>query len=229
MIEIDGILFDMDGVLLDSMSAHATAWTRAMGELGISVDEEEIYLREGEKGEVTARDFLKASGLMSTRKRVQHVLDLKEKLFRASPAIRPFPDAARVVGALARAGVPLGLVTGTSRGEMEKVLPEPLRAPMKVIVPGDEVLHGKPHPEPYLKAAMGLGTKPPRTLVVENAPYGIRSAKDAGTIVLAIRSYLADPHLAAAQYRIDTLGELLPFLRENAAGFGERLGGDPLA
>jgi beta-phosphoglucomutase len=221
MIEIDGILFDMDGVLLDSMSAHAEAWTRAMGEIGLDVSEEEIYLREGEKGEVSAREFLRRAGMMSTRARVAALLRRKEEMFRAYP-IRPFPGAREVVEALA-AVVPIGLVTGTSRGELEKVLPETLRAPMRVTVTGDEVLHGKPHPEPYLKAAMALGTAPAKTLVVENAPYGIQSAKAAGAVVVAIRSYLADSHLAAAPYRIDRIGDLLPFLRETAEGFAGKV------
>jgi beta-phosphoglucomutase len=221
VIELDGILFDMDGVLLDSMGAHARAWMTALGEAGLHVDEEEIYLREGEQGEVSARDFLRRAGMMSTKARVRTLLERKEELFAARPDIRLFPGARETVGALAAAGVPLGVVTGTSRAEMERVLPAEIRGPLRVIVTGTDVLHGKPHPEPYLKGVMGLGIKPGRTLVVENAPYGIRSAVAAETVCLAIRSYLADEHLSGARYRIDRIADLLPFLRENAAGFAE--------
>lgn len=222
MIEIDGILFDMDGVLLDSMPAHADAWMRALGELGLdAVGEEEIYRREGEKGEVSARDFLRTAGLMPTRARVRRLLDRKEELFKHSKRIAPFTAARATVEALAATGMPMGLVTGTSLAEVEDVLPGELREPMAVVVTGDQVLHGKPHPEPYLKAILALGTRPGRTLVVENAPFGIRSALDAEAVCLAIRSYLPDKYLADAHYRIDDIGELLSFLRENVSGFAD--------
>ena len=221
MIEIDGILFDMDGVLIDSMSAHADAWIAALGELGLSVDETEIYLREGEKGEVSAKDFLRQAGMMSTKARVRTVLERKEAKFAERGVIRPFPAAEETIAALAGRGVPIGLVTGTSRGELERVLPPAIKDAMDVVVTGDQVLHGKPHPEPYLKGVMGLQTRAGRTLVVENAPYGIQSAIAAETVCLAVRSYLADEHLAAARYRIDTLADLLPWLRANAAGYSD--------
>lgn len=220
MIEIDAILFDMDGVLIDSMPAHAAAWMRVFAEAGIDVDEDEIYRREGEQGAVTVRALLKRSGIMSTKKRVRTLLERKEEAFARTATIRPFPGAVEAVRAVGDAGLAVGLVSGTSRDELENVLPEELKAPMRVIVTGDEVLHGKPNPEPYLKAIMALGVRPEKTLVIENAPYGISSAVKAGALCLAIRSYLPDADLAEAHYRIDTLKELVPFLKENVKGFG---------
>jgi len=212
--EIKGVLFDMDGVLIDSMPEHYRAWSMALGEAGMEVSEEEIYRREGEKGEVTARDMLKAHGIMITKKRVRHLLDRKEEIFRTSSVIRPFSNAETVVAAVASLGLPLGLVTGTSAGEMAKVLPEEIRRHFAVFVTGDQVRRGKPNPEPYLKGIFGLGIQPGQTLVVENAPYGIQSAKAAGAVCVAIRSYLSDEHLAGAHFLLDGLDELEPFLRE---------------
>jgi len=206
-------LFDMDGVLLDTMTAHVDAWAQAGAQLGLEIDPHEVYLREGEKGEVSARDFIKAAGLMLTKARVRTLLETKERLFAVhARAPRLFPHAVEVLHACRERGMKLALVTGTSRGELEQILPHEMSLFFAASVCGDEVLRGKPNPEPYLAAAMKLGEKPSDCVVVENAPFGIRSAKTAGCYVIAIRSYLADADLIGADLLLDDLGALLPLL-----------------
>lgn len=219
MLQIKGILFDMDGVLIDSMPAHVQAWAQALGELGLGVDELELYRREGEKGEVSAKYFIRSAGMMSTKKRVSRLLELKEEIFGQKGKIKLFPGALETVRTVVDAGLKTGLVTGTSLAEVNQVLPEEIARSMDTIITGDQVLHGKPHPEPYLMAIMALGLKPGEVLVIENAPYGIDSAVKAGALCLAVRSYLPDRELAQAHYRIDQLKDLPEFLRRNLAGF----------
>jgi HAD superfamily hydrolase (TIGR01509 family) len=208
-----GILFDMDGVLLDTMGAHVEAWVRAGAELGIEIDEHEVYLREGEKGDVSAKDFIKAAGLMLTRARTRALIDTKERLF-ADFAREPktFPNAARVLAACRERGLKIGLVTGTSRGEWERIFPTELRGFLDASVTGDEVMRGKPNPEPFMSAAVQLGLQPRHCLAVENAPYGIQSAKTAGCYVVGVRSYLTDEDLGQADELVDDLAALLKML-----------------
>lgn len=211
--DFQGILFDMDGVLLDTMGAHVRAWVDAGAELGLAIDEHEVYLREGEKGEVSARDFIKAEGLMTTKARVRALLETKERRF-AELAHTPklFPDAERALRTCRERGLRVGLVTGTSRGEWDRIFPPALREWLDASVTGDEVLHGKPNPEPFMAAAAKLGFQARQCVAVENAPYGIRSAKTAGCRVIAVRSYLDDADLGAADAIIDDLAELLTLL-----------------
>ena len=216
-LDIRGVLFDMDGVLIDSMPEHYRAWSAALGELGLSIEEEEIYLREGEKGEITARDVLKREGILPTARAIREILDMKEEIFRSSSKIKPFPSAERVVAETAALGLPLGLVTGTSAGEMERVLPEPIRRYFSAFVTGDRVKYGKPSPEPYLTGILALHIQPKQALVVENAPYGIRSAVTAGATCVAIRSVLSDEHLAGAHFLLDSIDDLPAFLKGKLA------------
>lgn len=198
---IKGLLFDMDGVLIDGMPYHWRSWQLAMRAMGVEIERLEIYKREGEQGAVTAKDLLTMGGVTPTPDRIQRVLSHKEELF--SRLYRPgktiphakallkfttaLPDAPRHV-----------LVTGTSHGEWKKVFPTDWKPLFKEVVTGDQVKKGKPHPEPYLTGLKRAGLKPHEALVIENAPYGIRSAKAAGLRVLAVQTSLPEEHLEEA-------------------------------
>jgi beta-phosphoglucomutase len=110
-------------------------------------------------------------------------------------------------------GVPLAFVTGTSREETNKVLPAEILAFFSASVCGDEVMHGKPNPEPYMKAMSLLKVPSRECLVIENAPYGIQSAKAAGASVWAVRSYLSDEHLGKADRLFDSIEDILKVLK----------------
>ncbi len=204
--EFEAVLFDVDGVLLDTMPQHVDAWVSAGRELGLSIDEEEVYMREGEKPAKSAKDFIKQAGLMTTRARAQALIDKKIEIFkRNARAPKAFPGALEALEKLRDAGVKLGFVTGTSRNEIDEIMPPEMLECFSASVCGDEVMHGKPNPEPYMKAMAQLGVSGKKCLVVENAPYGIQSALAAGAAVWALRSYLSDEHLSQAHRIIDLM------------------------
>ncbi|MCZ7582942.1 MAG: HAD family phosphatase [Deltaproteobacteria bacterium] len=173
------VIFDVDGVLIDTMGYHADAWVRAGQELGVEVDEEEVYRREGEPGLKTAKDFMRIAGMMSTKARARAFVGKKEEVYQQIAAQpRVFPNATQLLDALEQCGMLLAFVTGTSREEIRRTLPPVFEPYFKTSVCGDEVMRGKPNPEPYMAAMRTLGTNPRETLVIENAPYGIRSGKN---------------------------------------------------
>ena len=212
MSEFHGILFDLDGVLIDSMSAHAEAWVTACARCGIEISEDEIYRREGEKLERSARDFLKIAGIMSTKARIREMIRIKEEIYAGKGIPKLFPGAIEVVGAFRDADLKTAIVTGSTRGEVERVLPPELMELADVIVCGDEVMRGKPHPEPYLAAMMKLSIKPQESIAVENAPFGIESAKTAGAHVIAVRSYLGDDDLRDAHELVNDIRQIPPLV-----------------
>jgi len=212
---ITAVLFDMDGVVIDSMGEHARAWIQAAGRFGVQVTEEEVFKREGEQGVITARDFLaKLEGARPTKKAIREFLDVKEEIFKSSSRIKPFGGIETVIDNLRSYGFKLGLVTGTSKGELDRVLPKGIADRFDVIVAGDSVTRGKPHPEPYLVACANLGVDPKNAVVIENAPYGIRSAKAAGVYCIAITTYLPSAELEGADVIIESHGEIVPTVLE---------------
>jgi beta-phosphoglucomutase-like phosphatase (HAD superfamily) len=145
---------------------------------------------------------------MLTKARVKEIIRLKDEFFAGAPEPPLFPGAIDVVSAFAQKGFKVGVVTGGNRPEFERLIPSEIKEATAVSICGDEVMYGKPNPEPYLKAIMALGVKPQKTAVIENAPYGIEAARGAGAFVVAVRSYLSDKDLSGAHEMIDDIREL---------------------
>ncbi len=126
------------------------------------------------------------------------MLDDKEARFKAGPRPRPFPGVQELLNGLKRRGKRLALVTGTAADEVRTVLPEDLKALFEVMTTGDQVVHGKPDPEPYLKTLRSLRLTPEQAVVVENAPLGLLSARAAGIPCLVVETSTQCSELAGA-------------------------------
>ncbi|MGA1794897.1 MAG: HAD family hydrolase [bacterium] len=212
------VLFDMDGVLVDSMPYHYRAWREVFRSLGISLDKMEIYKREGEQGIRSIAAILAEHGIQLSPEQMDQLLQKKEAIFKGMAAHRLFPGVESLVRELRGEGYLIGLVTGTSRGEIDYVLPGNLIHSFDVVVTGDSVEHGKPAPDPYLKAIEGLHIDPSDALVIENAPYGIQSAKKAGIFCIALTTSLPRKYLRDADMVCDSLEEVRGLLRGKGLG-----------
>ena len=227
------VCFDLDGVLIDTMPHHARAWQAALNPLGLRISRRAIYQWEGEPGLVTARRLLRRSaghqdqaecrnrwgsgrgtGPRATPGAVQALLRDKERRFAAlARGVRVAQSWRTLLRQLKQRQVRLGLVTGTSRQEVERVVPAAVRRAFEVIVTGDQVTRGKPDPEPYRTTCRHLRTRPADTLVIENAPYGIRSARRAGIgLILALASSLPARYLHEADLVVTSPQQLRQLL-----------------
>lgn len=208
------VLFDMDGVLLDSMTYHVRAWRDAMAEFGCSVPEEFLYLHEGAIEPDTAVGIFRDHGCEMDKDRFDAILARQKALFRGRfhPFVRPYPEVPGILGELRAAGWKMALVTSSHRDILESVLPPGIRDLMDHIVTGDRVTRRKPHPDPYLAGLGALGCESDACLVVENAPAGIAAAKAAGLHCVAITTTLAREHLLAADTVLASHSELFPYI-----------------
>jgi beta-phosphoglucomutase len=196
--EVGAVLFDMDGVVTDTMPWHFKCWREIFLRKGIEVNRDDIYRREGEKGLVSIINLCREKGVEVSVEEGEHLLSEKEKIFQAEAKIQLFAGITEFIIELSNKGLIIGLVTGTSRREMEKLLPAELIEIFKAIVTGDMLEKGKPEPDPYLRAVKQTGLAKERIVVIENAPLGIQSAKAAGLFTIAIQTSLGEEYLKKA-------------------------------
>jgi beta-phosphoglucomutase len=208
-LRLSTLIFDMDGVITDTMPYHYRAWRSVFASEGLSVSHEDIYKREGQKGIDSIRELFAEKNMADVRENdYMTLLHSKERLFKRIFK-RKFIAGSRIFikKSIVR-GFKLALVTGTSRHEAQKLLPRPLWECFDVTVCGCDVHNGKPHPEPYLKALDKLKVKPQEAVVFENAPFGIRSAKAAGLFCIALETSLPSIYLNNADAIFSSFKEI---------------------
>ncbi len=185
------ILFDMDGVLFDSMPHHAKAWHRAMQEFGLDLPEAEAFLHEGRTGKGTIDIVMQRQrGRHSTEEEVRKIYARKSELFNTFPRAKAMPGAACLVSRMRQMGLTVQIVTGSGQksllGRVEESYPGLFAH--ELMVTAFDVKYGKPNPEPYLMGLQKAGIDPDRAIVVENAPLGVQAAHSAGIFCIAVNT-----------------------------------------
>lgn len=208
------VIFDMDGVIIDSMPYHFIAWYEALRKVGVQVRCIDIYLKEGEKWEVTLQKLLKKEGISPERVDIRRIFEYRRKIFRKYFKRFIFNGVEEFIASLKNDGYRLALVTGTNKREMQRILPCHLQQQFEVIVTGDQVSRGKPYPDPYLRAAELLEVQPKDCLVIENAPYGVQAAKSAGMRCVAITTSLPKEYLKKADKIVDRLTDIAHLIKK---------------
>lgn len=205
---VKAVIFDMDGVITDTMYYHFLAWKKVFAEKRIRVGCFDIYKREGQDGLTSIKEIFNERHLKISEEEAKILLAKKEKIFRQIVKRKFIPGSRSFIHFLNSKGFLLGLVTGTSYKEMKKILPHSLINLFGAIVTGDDVKRGKPHPEPFLKALEKLKLKPKEAIVIENAPFGIRAAKKAGIFCIALETSLPKNFLKEANRIVKSFFEL---------------------
>ncbi len=205
---ISTLIFDMDGVITDTMPCHFRAWRSVFASMGIKASHEDIYKREGQRGIDSVRELFTEKKMPFNEAGAKKLLQAKERLFQETFKRKFIPGSRMFIKRSHSQGYKLALVTGTSRHEAQKLLPKELWDRFVVTVCGSDVQNGKPHPEPYLKALSKLNIKSKDAVVFENAPFGIRSAKAAGLSCIALETSLPASYLIGADAVFSSFKEL---------------------
>jgi len=180
-----GIIFDFDGVIVDSHPVHLQAWRAFFCSMGKKVKDEDLsFVLEGAKRDEILQHFL--GGL--TQEQIRTCGAEKERLFREHASqvkmVRGFAD---FLAEVEQAGLPIAVATSGSRKRVEYTLENfRLLSRFRAIVTGEDVSKGKPDPALFHLAARGLRVDAENILVCEDAVSGVAAAKTAGMKCLAI-------------------------------------------
>ena len=185
------ILFDMDGVLFDSMPYHSLCWEQVCCAEGLDFTAEEAYMHEGRTAKGTI-DILarRCWGREATEEEVERIYAAKCRLFNAQPEAPKMAGADLVLEAAKRARLIITLVTGSGQKSLLERLDKayPSCFVKERMVTSDDVRHGKPNPEPYLMGLRKSGVTADEAIVVENAPLGVQAAVAAGIYTVAVNT-----------------------------------------
>lgn len=203
---IRAVLFDMDGVLVDSYMPHLDSWRMLADEVGVQITEAQFAETFGR----TSRDIIRMLFGDTDDARVRAYDDRKEALYRdiVRGRIPEMPGATALIRQLADRGIAMAVGTSGPRENIELVCEElGWNAWLKVKVTGADVERGKPDPEIFLAAASKLGVAPGDCVVIEDAPAGIEAAKRGGMRCIGLTTTHAATSLGQADRVVDSLAE----------------------
>lgn len=185
-----GIIFDMDGVLVDAMPFHCKAiQTAAKQEVNIDVAQRDVYLLEGMPGEDMVKELLRQKRYTGNIEELSNddsdklnflahrIHERKKKVFQQINASAPINGAREVVSNI---GCKKALVSGAAKQEVDSIIDKYFgKDAFDVVVSGEDLEEGKPSPDPFRTALTKMGLTESDAIVVENAPLGVKAANKA--------------------------------------------------
>ena len=206
---IKAVLFDLDGVVVDTLHYHYMAWKKVFSDIGGKITEHTVLLHEGRSSREILPILLEEAGLIMPVDAHDEFIEKKRSHYREIVDVQFFHGALSVINWLRGHGLVTAVVTACAEKTMQKSLSENERALFDLIQTGDDVPRAKPFPDPYDLARRKLNLEPDACLVVENAPLGIESAKAAGLYCVAVETTLGREYLKMADVIIPDIQKLL--------------------
>ena len=190
-----GVIFDSDGVIVDSEHYSLVAFRQAIAEQGISISPEELWQWCG----LTDESIIKR-----LEEKYQRRIDLQQFIKRkfdiyfqlAENGLRAFPGVTELLDMLDEANIPYALASSGPRRKIDFNLKKVgLQERFKAIVSGEDVLQSKPAPYIYLRAAELINRSPAECIAIEDSPNGLLGAKRAGMVTIGLRTTFKDDSL----------------------------------
>ena len=192
---LKAVLFDMDGVLFDSMPGHAVAWVKAVQRYGLSMTPEEVYMNEGRTGAGTINALAQRTwGRNATEQEIKDIYAAKSeefnRYFEAQGEAPVIPGVKELLDKVRAKGLMRVIVTGSGQRSLLDNLNRhfPGQFTRELMVTAFDVKRGKPYPEPYLMGLQKAGITAEQAVVVENAPLGVQAARAAGIYTIAVNT-----------------------------------------
>lgn len=215
--QIKGIIFDLDGVLVDTEELHYLAWVKVLKPSGINLSKEEFCAFAGKQIEIIAEELLEKYNLnVAKEKLVKQRRKIAIEYFKNSD-VKLMPYARLAASFFAKKNnVKLGLASGSIKEIVRlKLKKAGLYNFFSIIVAGDDIKRGKPYPDTYLLAAKKMKLKPKDCLALEDTQFGVESAESAGLFCFAVpNKYSRKQNFSKADKVFKNLKEAVKYIDE---------------
>jgi beta-phosphoglucomutase family hydrolase len=191
---IKGLIFDLDGTLVDSMSFHYEAWKRACSQLGLNLDTDYLRTQTGNSNKNIAEVIIQQNGAEGKVTPEQIAVTKLNEFYKYEHLITPIEPVLAV--AIKYHGIiPMSVGTGGPKKSVERSMQlTGLDKYFNIVVCADDVKNHKPHPETFLKCAELMGVDPHYIEVFEDGDLGIEAALKAGMTVTDVRSWYSSEY-----------------------------------
>lgn len=185
----EAALFDMDGILYDSMPGHAKAWFKMCSDVGIEATENEFFAYEGRTGASTINLlYNRQYGHGADEETCKRLYAIKSKYFKELGVPPLMKGAHNAVDAAMRGLLQCVLVTGSGQASILERLDNDYPGTFSKRITAHDVEKGKPDPEPFLKGMELASVEPHRAIAIDNAPLGVQSASSAKAFTIGVRT-----------------------------------------
>jgi tRNA threonylcarbamoyl adenosine modification protein YeaZ len=201
------VIWDMDGVIVNSASYHLRSWQEAFRPTGITFEDGYFWKTFG----VSNADIVTGLNLSLNQNEIQALIKTKESIFRqmVSQGIEPLPGAIDLIIELKKRKISMAIASSAPLANIKCTLNTlGIRQYFRAVIGEEDVTRGKPDPEVFLKAAEKLGVMPQKCVVVEDALQGIRAAKRAGMACIAVAGTYPAEALKEAELVISSLADI---------------------
>lgn len=192
---IEAVLFDFDGVIARTLPYHLHAWQIVLKPLNLRLKMSDIAVEEGARGRDIIKKIFKNKNISMDDREIDELYKQKRRIYQETAKSRMYPEVPEFFNRVRQYVPRIALVTGAIYADIQRAVSDDLLANFDLIITSEEVVNAKPHPEPYLTAARKLNITPRQCLVIENAPLGIRAAKQAGMKVIALKTTIKNEQL----------------------------------
>ncbi|PTD93542.1 HAD family phosphatase [archaeon SCG-AAA382B04] len=210
--QIKALLFDMDGVLIDSMRYHTKSFLQAFRKYDVKIKEEKIYNLEGKEDIYIIKDILEQKNLENLDSK--KIAKERREIFNQIERTKVFDGMPELLKKITKE-YELSVVSGSTRRNLNNFVNKFYPNIFDCLVSGDDLSNQKPHPEPFEKCVKGVNIEKDEAIAIENAPLGVESVKNAELACIAVATYVQPQSLKEADIVFENHKELKAYLKNN--------------
>jgi beta-phosphoglucomutase-like phosphatase (HAD superfamily) len=194
---LKAIIFDMDGVLIDSMPLHAAAWKKAFLDMGMEIQDKDIYAIEGSNPKNGLPLLIRSARKEPEEYDFEVITVIYRQEFKRIFRLKAFEGIKECLEVL-KTRFLLSVVSGSDHVIVHDIVAQLFPAIFDIVVTGDDVVNSKPCPDPFLKAVELLNVQREECVIIENAILGVEAAKRAGIYCIGVPTYIEASQLDRA-------------------------------